>query len=169
MDCERNASYDSFHHEPRRTEKNIGQTFLFFPIPRRNSASGSYESDKKQWLLRRSTPDKNGFEFLNIIGDYDPLVLEPLKIKNFDAPDILILRGQVILDGSTMRYEPFHPKPASPSTPNTSLRLFLENTPDSGLIELPGPTIDSFRFWVTNSGKQTVRDYRVIILVPPAF
>jgi hypothetical protein len=104
-----------------------------------------------------------------MIGDYNPLVLDPLKIKNFDAPDILILRGQVILEGSTVRYEPFHPKPASPSTPNASLCLSLENTPDSGLIELLGPTIDNFRFWVTNSGKQTVRDYRVMVLVPPAF
>jgi hypothetical protein len=119
------------------------------------------------WILRGETPE--GFEFLNAIRDHNPLILDHNQIRHFDAPDKLVLRGQVIFKDTSVFYEPFHPRPASPSIPNTSLRLSLENTPDSGLIELPGPTTDNFRFWVTNSGKQTVRDYRVIILVPPAF
>jgi hypothetical protein len=149
--------------------KNIGQLFKFFPIPRRDSTSGSYESDKNQWLLRRETPDKKAFEFLNSIGDYTPLVLDPLKIKNFDAPDILILRGQVILEGSTVRYEPFHAKPSSPSAPNTSLRLYLEDADHNGVCERGGSTVQGFRFWVGNTGEQTVRDYRVTLLVPSVF
>jgi hypothetical protein len=152
MDCERNARYDSFHHEPCRTEKNIGKTFQFFPIPRHDSASGSYESDKNQWLLRRETPDKKGLEFLNILGDYNPLVLDSPKINKFDEPDVLILRGQVIFDGSTVRYEPFTPKPASLSGPSTSLRLYLEGVDENGVRELPGPTVDVFRFSVANRG-----------------
>jgi hypothetical protein len=138
-------------------KKNIGRTFQFFPIPRRDSASGSYESDKNQWLLRRSTPDKKGFEFLNIIGDYNPLVLDPLKIKNFDAPDILILRGQVILEGSTVRYEPFHPRPASAL--NTRLCLYVNGPDEEGLIVLPTPMFESMEFCVVNQGEQTIRKY----------
>jgi len=149
--------------------KNIGQVFKFFPIPKRISAIGSYESENNQWLLRRETPDKKSFEFLNMIGDYNPLVLDPLKIKNFDAPDILILRGQVILEGSTVRYEPSHPKLASASMPTVSLCMSLEGADQNGLLEIPGNAVESFRFCVTNMGEQTVRDYRTMILVPPAF
>ena len=150
-------------------KKNIGKTFQFFPFPRHDSASGSYESDKNQWLLRRETPDKKGFEFLNILGDYNPLVLDSPKINKFDEPDVLILRGQVIFDGSTVRYEPFTPKPASLSVPSTSLRLYLEGVDENGVRELPGPTVDVFRFSVANRGQQTVRDYRALILVPQTF
>ena len=149
--------------------KNIGQVLKFFPIPRRDSTIGSYESENNQWLLRRESSDKKSFEFLNMIGDYNPLVLDPLKIKNFDAPDILILRGQVILEGSTVRYEPSHPKPASPSLPTTRLHLLLEGVDENGMRELPGPTTHAFHFSISNSGQQTVRDYRALILVPLSF
>jgi hypothetical protein len=149
--------------------KNIGQVFKFFPIPRRDSPIGSYESENNQWLLRRESPDKKSFEFLNMIGDYNPLVLDPLKIKNYDAPDILILRGQVILEGSTVRYEPSHPKPASLSLPITSLHLSLEGADENGVCGFVGPTVECLRFHVANMGEQTVRDYRAIILVPQAF
>jgi len=150
-------------------KKNIGKTFQFFPIPRRDSASGSYESDKNQWLLRRETPDKKGFEFLNMLGDYNPLVLDSPKINKFDEPDVLILRGQVIFDGSTVRYEPFTPKPASLSVPSTSLRLYLEDADQNGVSERGGSSVQGFRFWVCNTGEQTVRDYRVTLLVPSVF
>lgn len=84
-------------------------------------------------------------------------------------PNKLILRGQIVLKETAVLFEPFHPKPASPSILNSSLRLSLEDANESGLIELPGPTIGSFRFWVSNYGNQTIRDYRVMILVPPPF
>lgn len=149
--------------------KNIGQVFKFSPVPRRDSTIGSYESENNQWFLRRETPDRKSFELLNMSGDYHPLVLDPLKIKNFDAPDILILRGQVILEGSTVRYEPSHPKPASASMPTVSLCMSLEGSDQNGLLEIPGGLVESFRFCVTNMGEQTVRDYRTMILIPPAF
>jgi hypothetical protein len=148
--------------------KNIGQVFRFFPIPKRDSAIGLYESENNQWLLRRETPDKKSFEFINQIGDYTPLVLDPLKIKNFDAPDILILRGQVILQGSTVRYEPSHSKSASASMPTANLCMSLEGSDQNGLLEIPG-SFESFRFCVTNIGETTVRDYRAMILIPTAF
>jgi hypothetical protein len=149
--------------------KNIGKKFKFFPIPTRNSANGPHESDKNQWLLRCEAPDQKGFEFLNLFGDYNPLVLDPVKIKNFDEPDVLILRGQVILDGSTARYEPFTPQPASRSTPITNLSLSLEGADENGSIEIAAMKVENFQFCVTNTGEQTVRDYRVTILAPQAF
>ncbi|MEP6958431.1 MAG: hypothetical protein ABI980_06845 [Nitrospirota bacterium] len=119
------------------------------------------------WILQRETSDKKGFEFLNAIRDHEPLILEPVQIRNFDAPDKLVLYGQIIFKDSSVHFEPFHPKPASPSTPSSSLRLFIENADKDGIIEQHGPTIDVLRFWVSNSGSQAVRDYRVMILVPP--
>ena len=79
------------------------------------------------WILRGETADKKGFEFLNTIRDHDPLVLEPVQIRNFDFPDKLILRGQVILKGSSVLFEPFHPKPVS--------------KPPVGVIDIPSKTM----------------------------
>jgi hypothetical protein len=150
-------------------KKNIGKKFKFFPIPVRNSATGQYESDKNEWLLRRESADNKGFEFLNLIGDYNPLVLDSLKIKNFDEPDTLILRGQVVFDGSTVRYEPFTAKPVSAEATNASLVMTLEGADQTGILHISHANltrIASPQFLVTNSGKLTVRDYRVEIFVP---
>jgi len=87
--------------------KNIDKTFQFVPPPRRDSETGSWESDMNLWILRGETADKKGFEFLNAIADHDPLVLEAVQIRNFDFPDKLVLRGQVILKGSSVLFEPF--------------------------------------------------------------
>lgn len=107
--------------------KNIDKTFRFVPPPRQDSENGSWESDMNLWILRGETADKKGFEFLNTIRDHDPLVLEAVQIRNFDFPDKLILRGQVILKGSSVLFEPFHPKPVS--------------TPPVGVIDVPSKTM----------------------------
>ena len=149
--------------------QNIGKRFKFFPIPVRNSAIGAYESDKNEWLLRRETADKKGFEFLNLFGDYNSLILDPLKIKNFDEPDTLILRGQVFFDGSTVRYEPFTERPASAGAPKTSLMMLLERADQAGILHITHDStahLATIQFAVTNAGEQTVRDYRVELLVP---
>jgi hypothetical protein len=154
-----------------RTElrKNIGKTFQFLPHPRHDSATGSYESDKNKWLLRRETQDKKGFEFLNLLGDYSPLVLDSPKINKFDDPDILILRGQVIFDGSTVRYEPFTPKPASVSTTTVNLRISVEGSDENNVLMMTSPPFEPVRFVIENIGEQTVRDYRNTVLIPTAF
>ncbi len=79
------------------------------------------------WILRGETGDKKGFEFLNAISDHDPLVLETVQIRNFDFPDKLVLRGQVILKGSSVIFEPFYPKPMS--------------NPPVGVIDVPSKTM----------------------------
>lgn len=149
--------------------KNIGRTFQFVPPPRRDSATGSWESDMNTWILRGETADRKGFEFLNAIRDHDPLILDLFQMRNFDAPDKLVLRGQIIFKGNSVLFEPFHPRPASLSIPNTKLNLFLEGADENGVCELPGPTVDLFRFHVANRSQQTVRDFRATILVPLSF
>ena len=148
---------------------NIGKKFKFFPIPTRNSANGPYESDKNLWLLHREAPDQKGFEFLNLIGVYNPLVLDSAKINNYDEPDKFILRGQVIFDGSTVRYEPFTPKPAALSLSNASLSLSLDGADENGIVEISPPIFNALLFRVTNEGEQSVPDYKTTILVPQAF
>ena len=107
--------------------RNIGRTFQFIPHPRRDTADGSWESDLNLWILKGETTDNKGFEFLNAIRDHKPLVLETVQIRNFDAPDKLVLRGQVILKGSSVVFEPFHPKPVT--------------TPPVGVIDVPSRTM----------------------------
>jgi len=148
---------------------NIGRTIQFIPHPRRDSANGSWESDMNTWIVQGETSDKKGFVFLNAIRDHDPLILDLDQMRNFDAPDKLVLRGQVIFKGTAVLFEPFHPKPASPSLPTTSLHLLLEGADENGVRELPGPTTHAFHFSISNSGQQTVRDYRAVILVPLSF
>jgi len=121
------------------------------------------------WIFRGETPDKKGFVFLNAVGDYDPLILGPCQIKNYDAPDIVVLRGQVILKDRSVLYEPFIPQPAALSIPNTSLSMFLEGVGEDGIAVFTSQSFDSFRFCVKNTGEQTVRDYRNTILIPQAF
>lgn len=79
------------------------------------------------WILRGETADKKAFEFVNAIRDHNPLCLETVQIRNFDAPDKLVLRGQVILQGSSVVFEPFHPKPVT--------------TPPAGIIDVPSKTM----------------------------
>jgi hypothetical protein len=148
---------------------NIGRTIQFIPHPRRDSANGSWESDMNTWIIQGETSDKKGVAFLNAIRDHDPLILDLDQMRNFDAPDKLVLRGQVIFKGTSVLFEPFHPKPASLLLPSTSLHLLLEGVDENGVRELPGPTVDVFRFSVANRGQQTVRDYRALILVPQTF
>lgn len=121
------------------------------------------------WILRGETADKTGFEFLNAIRDHDPLILDHKQIRKFDAPNQLLLYGQVILKGTSVLFESFTPQPDSLSIPNTNLNLLLEGADENGVRELPGPTVDSFRFYVANRSQQTVRDCRAAILVPLAF
>lgn len=149
--------------------KNIGRTLQFIPHPRRDSANGTWESDMNTWILQGETADKKGFQFLNAIRDHDPLVLDLDQMRHFDAPDKLILRGQVIFKESAVLFEPFHPKPASASMPTVSLCMSLEGADENGLLEIPSRMVESFRFCVTNMGEQTVRDYRTTILIPQAF
>ena len=148
---------------------NIGRTIQFIPHPRRDSANGSWESDMNTWILQDETADKKGFTFLNAIRDHDPLVLDLVQIRHFDAPDKLVLRGQAIFKDNSVLFEPFHPRPASLAIPNTNLNLLLEGADENGVRELPGPTVDSFRFYVANRSQQTVRDCRAAILVPQTF
>jgi hypothetical protein len=112
--------------------KTIGRTFRFIPLPKRHSSSGSWVDDMNLWILRRETDDEKGFEFLNAIKDHDPLILRHDQIRNFDAPDQLVLRGQVILKGSAVLFEAFHPQPASLSLPKSSLRLLVLPSDDQG-------------------------------------
>lgn len=147
---------------------NIGRTVQFLPHPRRDSASGSWESDMNTWLFRGEIANGK-FEFLNAICDHDPLILDLSQMRNCDAPDKLLLRGQIIVKGKSVLFEPFHPKPASPSIPNTSLHLSLEGADENGTRVFFGPTVYQFIFFVANRSQQTVRDYRVSILVPSSF
>lgn len=149
--------------------KLIGKTVKFYPIPRQDSESGSYQSDKNLWLVRCETPDRKGFEFFNMHGNYNSLVLDSPKINKFDEPDVLIIRGKVVFDGSTVRYEPFTPQPDSVSAANTNLSMFLEGADETGLLEITSPTFEALRFSVKNTGEQTARDYRNTILIPQAF
>jgi len=155
--------------DKQKFKTNIGHTFQFLPHPRRDTANGLYESDTNKWILIGETADRKGWELLNAVADYDRLTLEPVQIRNYDAPDKLILRGQIIIRGASVLFESFHPIPASAVNPTASLRISLGNTPDGGPIELLGPTVNSFTFWASNDGNQTVPDYRVSILVPPEF
>jgi hypothetical protein len=107
--------------------KNIGRTFQFIPHPRRDTANGSWESDMNLWILRSEAADRKGFEFLNAIRDHDLLFLETVQIRNFDAPDKLVLRGQVVLKGASVLFEPFHPRPVT--------------TPPVGVIDVPLKTM----------------------------
>jgi hypothetical protein len=149
--------------------KMVDKVVRFVPPPIQISATGSVESDMNLWIHRGETPDGKGFEFLNAMREHDPFILDHSQIRKCDAPNNLLLFGQVILEGSTVRYEPFNPKPASLSVPSTSLHLLLEGADENGTRELLGPTVDAFIFYVANTGQQTVRDYRVSILVPLTF
>jgi hypothetical protein len=160
------------HTAPMNREelrKNIDRTFRFVPPPRRDSADGSWESDMNLWILRRETEDKKGFEFLNAIRDHEPLVLGHEQIRNFDAPDKLVLRGQVILEGADVKFDPFHPKPASLSISTVSLRMRLQGTGEDDALCMTAPPIFPLTFIVENTGQQTVRDFRTTVLVPSAF
>ena len=53
--------------------------------------------------------------------------------------------------------------------PAVSLCMSLEGADENGVRELPGPTVDLFRFYVANRSQQTVRDCRASILVPLTF
>jgi hypothetical protein len=149
--------------------KNIGQTFIFVPHPRRDSANGSWESDLNLWILTGETEDKKGFTFLNTIRDHDALVLDSHQIRHFDAPNKLVLRGQVILDGASVKFEPFHPKPASSSISTVSLRMRLEGADGDDVLCMTAPPLFPLNFIVENIGAETVRDYRNTILIPSAF
>lgn len=147
--------------------QNIGRTFKFRPIPRRDTQEGSWESELNLWILLGETPDKKGFTFLNAIGNHHPFVLEHIYIRNFDAPDILLLRGQVVLKDETVFFEPFLPRPAS--APITRLSLFLNNEEETATVEICPPITGPMEFSVVNRGEQTVRDFRNTIFVPKAF
>lgn len=122
------------------------------------------------WILRGETPDKKGFEFLNAIRDHKSFSLELVQIRHFDAPDKLVLRGQVILEGDSVRFEPFHPKPVSASIPTVKLCMSLQAA-ENGLLTIPDldPPLAQIRFIVTNRGEQTVRDFRNTVLIPSVF
>lgn len=154
--------YDKF-------KKNIGRTFQFIPHPRRDSAQGSFESDMNTWILKGETADKKGFEFLNAIRDHDPFVLDLFQMRNFDAPDKLVLRGQVILKDTSVIFEPFYPKPATNSVPSTRLRLFIEGEDENGLTVISTLLLEPLRFMVSNMGEQTVCDFKNTVLAPPTF
>jgi hypothetical protein len=138
------------------------------PFPRLDSSTGSWEFDMNLWLLRGETADKKAFEFLNTIRDHTPFVLDENQIRKFDAPDILILRGQVILTGDAVSYEPFHQKPSSDTLP-TVLTMFLEGFEGDSLPTFTCPSFESYRFCVRNTGQQTVRDFRSTICIPQTF
>lgn len=152
----------------KELRKCIGQTFRFMPFPRRESSTGTSESDMNLWLLRSETSDKRAFEFLNVFRDHTPFVLDENQIRKFDAPDILILRGQVILTGDAVSYEPFHQKPSSDSLP-TVLTMFLEGFEVDSLPTFTCPSFESYRFCVRNIGQQTVRDFRSTLCIPQTF
>ncbi|MDO8356937.1 MAG: hypothetical protein Q7U76_11160 [Nitrospirota bacterium] len=122
-----------------------------------------------QWILRSETADKKGFEFLNAIRDHAHFVLEPVQIRQFDAPDKLVLRGQVVLKDASVIFEPFHPKPVSPFAPTPALRLYLEGADENGSPVITSPTFEALRFCVKNVGEQTIRDYRNTVFIPQAF
>jgi len=92
----------------KELRKNIDKTFRFVPPPRQDSATGSWEPDMNLWILRGETSDEKGFEFLNAIRDHDPLILDQNQIRKVDAPDKLVLRGQVIFKDKSVLFEPFH-------------------------------------------------------------
>lgn len=121
------------------------------------------------WILRGETPDKKGFEFLNAIRDHKPLILDMYQIRNFDAPDKLLLRGQVILQGDSVLYEPFHPKPAATGHAGARLTLFLDGFENSTLCHFTSPSFEPYKFCVKNIGQATVRDFRTTVLIPGAF
>jgi hypothetical protein len=148
---------------------NIGRTIQFIPHPRRDSTNGLWESDMNTWIVQGETSDKKGFVFLNAIRDHDPFILVLDQMRNFDAPDKLVLRGQIILKGNSVLFEPFHPKPASLSIPNANLNLSLDGANENGIVEISASMFDSLIFRITNEGEQSVRDYRTTILVPQAF
>ncbi len=149
--------------------KCIGQTFRFVPPPRRDSTSGSWESQMNLWILRRETEDGKGFEFLNTISDHDPLILDGVQIRQFDAPNNLVLRGQIIFQDRSVVFEPFYPKPFSAGLPVVSLCLSLAGADPDGSRVVPSPPLEYFSFMVTNMGEQTVRDFRITLLIPLAF
>ena len=153
----------------RELRKMVDKTFRFVPPPIQVSATGSVESDMNLWIHRGETPDKKGFEFLNAMREHDPFILDHSQIRKCDAPNKLLLFGQVILDGSTVRYEPFNPRPASLSLSNASLSLILDGADENGIVEISPPMFNTLLFRVTNEGEQSVPDYKTTILVPQAF
>lgn len=146
----------------------VDRTVRFVPAPIHVSATGLLESDMNLWILRRETPDKTGFEFLNAIREHDPLILDHSQIRKFDAPNNLLLFGQVVFEGSTVRYEPFHPKPALTSI-TVNLRMSMEGADKDNLFLMTSPPLEPLRFVVENMGEQTVRDFRTTVLIPTAF
>ncbi len=149
-------------------KKCIGRTFEFVPCPRRDTSTGSWESDMNLWILLRETPDKKAFEFQNTVRDHHPFILDLHQIRNFDAPDKLILRGQVILKDDSINYEPFHPKPSSETRP-TVLTMFLEDLEDEEIPLLLSIVPQSLKFCIRNTGHLTVRDFRTTLVIPSAF
>lgn len=152
----------------QQLKKCIGQTFRFLPIPRRDTSTGSWESDMNLWILRGETADKKAFEFLNTVRDHPPFFLDLYQIRKFDAPDSLTLRGQVILKVDSVSYEPFHPKPSSDTLP-TFLTMFLEGFEDNPLPKFTSPSFEPFKFCVKNTGQQAVRDFRSTLGIPQGF
>lgn len=146
-----------------------GKTFKFVPPPRRDSANGSWESQINLWILRRETDDGKGFEFLNAISDHDPLILDGAQIRHFDAPNNLVLRGQIILQDKAVVFEPFHPKPFSAGHPVGNLCLSIDGADPDGSRVVSSPPIQILAFMVTNMGEQSVRDFRTTLLIPLAF
>lgn len=149
-------------------KKCIDQTFKFVPTPRRATPMGSWESDMNLWILLRETPDKKAFEFRNTIRDHQPFFLDLHQIRNFDSPNKLVLRGQVILKDDSIDYEPFYPTPSSETRP-TTLTMFLEELEDEEVPILLGIVPQSLKISIRNTGDQTVRDFRTTLALPSAF
>lgn len=146
--------------------KNIGRTFQFHPIPRRDTAQGSYDSEFNLWIFKGETADKKGFTFQNAISDHPPLIIEAIYVRNYDAPETLTLRGQVVMKKDSVSFEPF--RPILSSTPLTKLSLFIKHNPEDSATICP-PLTGPIELMVVNQGEQTVRDFRSIIYVPASF
>ena len=148
---------------------NIGRTFKFVPLPRRDSATGSWVDDMNLWILQSEGQDRKGFLFLNAVRDHEPFVLDHSQIRKFDAPDKLILRGQVVLKDSAVLYEPFYQQPASSAPSRVSLWLSIVGADDNNILNVPHVDALPFEFILRNLSDHTVRDCKIVIYIPTHF
>jgi hypothetical protein len=120
------------------------------------------------WILQSESQDRKGFLFLNAVRDHEPFVLDHSQIRKFDAPDKLILRGQVVLKDSAVLYEPFYQQPASSASSRVSLGLSIVGA-DNNILTVPHVDALPFEFILRNLSHHTVRDCKIIIYIPTHF
>jgi len=107
----------------KRLAKQEGRAIRLYPIPQKRIDGKLVGSLNNEWILLPFPSDGKGPEVLNAVTRHRFRLFYD-RVKEFQEPDVLILRGQVLLDGSNVEYEPFVEKPVAEFSDPFKLQLY---------------------------------------------